>query len=115
MNVSLDDLATFAAVAHAGSFREISKARGLSPSAISSAVRRLETQLDMALLERTTRSVFPTPAGTRLLQRLAPALLEMEAAVAWAMQPGMGGHATGGDRLDKVEPPMPELDRRTWP
>jgi DNA-binding transcriptional LysR family regulator len=116
MNVSLDDLATFAAVADARSFREISKARGLSPSAVSKAVRRLEAQLGVTLLERTTRSVFPTPAGARLLEHLAPALLQMEAAVAWATHPrGIGGETPGDDRFERSRRQMPELDRESWP
>ena len=45
------------------------------------AVRRLEQQLGVRLLNRTTRSVVPTEAGTHLLQRLGPALTEVEAAI----------------------------------
>jgi DNA-binding transcriptional LysR family regulator len=44
-------------------------------------VRRLETQLGVRLLHRTTRSVAPTEAGQRLLARLRPALSEVEAAL----------------------------------
>jgi DNA-binding transcriptional LysR family regulator len=44
-------------------------------------VRRLETRLGVRLLNRSTRSVVPTEAGTRLLERLGPALAEVEAAV----------------------------------
>ena len=48
---------------------------------LSEAVRRLETQLGVRLLNRTTRSVVPTEAGARLLERLGPALTEVEAAL----------------------------------
>ena len=44
-------------------------------------MRRLEAQLGVRLLNRTTRSVAPTEAGARLLERLAPALGEVEAAL----------------------------------
>jgi DNA-binding transcriptional LysR family regulator len=44
-------------------------------------VRRLETQLGVRLLNRTTRSVVPTEAGQRLLERLGPALNEVQAAL----------------------------------
>jgi DNA-binding transcriptional LysR family regulator len=54
---------------------------GGSASAISEAVRRLEAQLGVRLLNRTTRSVVPTEAGARLLERLGPALTEVEAAL----------------------------------
>jgi DNA-binding transcriptional LysR family regulator len=48
---------------------------------LSEAVRRLETQLGVRLFNRTTRSVVPTEAGARLLDRLGPALGEVEAAL----------------------------------
>lgn len=54
---------------------------GASASGLSEAVRRLETQLGVRLLNRTTRSVSPTEAGQRLLSRLRPALSEVEAAL----------------------------------
>src|SRR5207302_7057320 len=47
----------------------------------SEAVRRLEAQLGVRLLSRTTRSVVPTGVGEGLLERLGPALSEMEAAL----------------------------------
>jgi len=54
---------------------------GASASGLSDAVRRLEAQLGVRLLHRTTRSVAPTEAGERLLARLGPALTEVEAAL----------------------------------
>ncbi len=54
---------------------------GGSASALSQAVRRLEAQLGVRLLHRTTRSVVPTEAGQRLLERLGPAIGEVEAAL----------------------------------
>src|SRR6185369_9814283 len=81
MNPDLADLDAFAAVARARSFRGAAKLRGVSASALSEAVRRLEARLGVRLLNRTTRSVTPTEAGTRLLERLAPALGEVAAAL----------------------------------
>lgn len=75
------DLDAFAAVARARSFRGAASARGVSPSALSEAVRRLEARLGIRLLNRTTRSVSPTEAGQRLLDRLTPALGEIAGAV----------------------------------
>ncbi|SEQ77185.1 transcriptional regulator, LysR family [Faunimonas pinastri] len=77
----LQDLAAFVAVARAGGFREAAKAGGVSASGLSEAVRRLETRLGVRLLNRTTRSVAPTEAGQRLLERLVPALGEVEASL----------------------------------
>ncbi|MGA2190955.1 MAG: LysR family transcriptional regulator [Steroidobacteraceae bacterium] len=81
MDVDLGDLNAFLAVARAGGFREGARASGGSASALSEAVRRLETQLGVRLLHRTTRSVVPTEPGERLLERLGPALNEVEAAL----------------------------------
>ena len=54
------------------SFRGAATLRGVSASTLSEAVRRLEARLDLRLLNRTTRSVTPTEAGTQLLERLRP-------------------------------------------
>jgi DNA-binding transcriptional LysR family regulator len=77
----LADLSAFVAVAQAGGFRDGARAIGSSASGISEAVRRLEAKLGVRLLNRTTRSVVPTEAGARLLERLGPALSEVEAAL----------------------------------
>ncbi len=81
MTVDLGDLRAFVTVAQARGFREGARAGGGSASGLSEAVRRLEQQLGVRLLNRTTRSVVPTEAGGRLLDRLGPALGEVEQAV----------------------------------
>ena len=81
MRVDLGDLNAFVAVARARGFRDGARAIGASASGLSEAVRRLEAQLGVRLLHRTTRSVAPTEAGGRLLERLGPALTEVEAAL----------------------------------
>jgi DNA-binding transcriptional LysR family regulator len=77
----LADLEAFAAVAHHRSFRKAALRRGVSASTLSEVVRRVEARLGVRLLNRTTRSVTPTQAGSRLLERLVPALGEVEAAL----------------------------------
>ena len=77
----LADLDAFAAVARERSFRTAARKRGVSASALSEAVRRLEARLGVRLLNRTTRSVTPTEAGGRLLDRLSPALGEIAGAL----------------------------------
>ncbi len=77
----LNDLSAFASVAQAGGFREAARLGRVSASSLSEAVRRLEARLGVRLLNRTTRSVAPTEAGARLLERLTPALGEVEAAL----------------------------------
>src|SRR6185436_12532684 len=81
METDLGDLNAFLAVARAQGFRDGARASGVSASGLSEAVRRLETQLGVRLLNRTTRSVVPTEAGQRLLERLGPALNEVQAAL----------------------------------
>ena len=81
MEVDLGDLHALVAVARAGGFRDAARASGGSASGISEAVRRLEARLGVRLLNRTTRSVALTEAGSRLLERLGPALDEVEAAL----------------------------------
>lgn len=81
MQHDLGDLNAFVAVARSRGFREAARASNASASALSEAVRRLEAQLGVRLLNRTTRSVVLTEAGERLLARLAPALREVDAAL----------------------------------
>ena len=81
MKVDPGDLHAFVAVARAKGFRSGARKSGSSASAYSEAVRRLEAQLGVRLLNRTTRSVVPTEAGQSLLARLGPVLAEMEAAL----------------------------------
>ncbi|WP_202905646.1 LysR family transcriptional regulator [Cypionkella psychrotolerans] len=68
---NLSDLRAFIAVAQLGSF---TKAAGfdVSQSGLSSTVRLLGERLGLRLLARTTRSVAPTEAGQRLIDRLGP-------------------------------------------
>jgi len=81
MAVDAGDLSAFVTVARAGGFRDGARISGGSASGLSEAIRRLEARLGVRLLNRTTRSVAPTEAGARLLDRLGPALAEVEAAL----------------------------------
>jgi DNA-binding transcriptional LysR family regulator len=81
MAADLGDLTAFVAVARSSGFRDAARTSGHSASSLSEAVRRLETKLGVRLLNRSTRSVAPTEAGARLLERLGPALGEVEAAL----------------------------------
>ncbi len=77
--MEFNDLAAFVSVARARGFRDAARISGVSASSLSIAVRRLEVKLGLRLLNRTTRSVAPTEAGQRLLERLTPLFSEMEA------------------------------------
>jgi DNA-binding transcriptional LysR family regulator len=75
------ELAAFVAVAEERSFRAAARRLGVSPSALSHMMRHLEERLAVRLLNRTTRSVAPTDAGASLLAALAPAFVQIAAAV----------------------------------
>jgi DNA-binding transcriptional LysR family regulator len=74
-------LAAFAVVAEERSFTKAAARLGVSPSALSHTLRRLEERLRIRLLARSTRSVSTTEAGERLLARLRPALQDILLAV----------------------------------
>ena len=77
----LSILTVFLTVAEERSFTRAGKRMGVSPSAISHAIRSLEEDIGVRLLSRTTRSVAPTDAGEQLLARLRPALADIREAV----------------------------------
>src|SRR6187401_3601051 len=73
----LSVLSAFMAVAEERSFTRAAKQLNLSTSGLSHAIRRLEEQIGVRLLTRTTRSVSPTDAGEQLLVQLRPALADI--------------------------------------
>src|SRR5262249_32450789 len=77
----LSDLRSFVAVADALSFRAAASQVGVTPSALSHAMRQLEERLGVRLLHRTTRSVALTDHGRRLVERLRPAMAEISNAL----------------------------------
>jgi DNA-binding transcriptional LysR family regulator len=79
--LGLADVEAFLAVARARGFRGAALQGNVSASALSAALRRLEARLGVRLLNRTTRSVTPTEAGQRLLERLAPLVGEIGSAM----------------------------------
>ncbi|WP_035674209.1 LysR family transcriptional regulator [Bradyrhizobium liaoningense] len=81
MTTDLNLVAVFIAVAEAKSFRGAAERLGVTRSAVSQAIRRMEDRLGVALVQRTTRSVSLTEAGMRLHQRVAPAVAEVEQAI----------------------------------
>lgn len=76
---NVNDLVAFLEVAREGSFTKAAARLGVSQSALSHAMRALETRLGMRLLARTTRSVSLTEAGERLLRTVAPAFEDIDA------------------------------------
>ena len=79
---SLDVLRIAASVAEHRSFAAAAHSLGLSASAVSKSVSRLERQLGLKLFQRTTRSVRLTPAGEQLLSKSKHLLAEFDALLA---------------------------------
>jgi DNA-binding transcriptional LysR family regulator len=77
---ALEGVEAFLAVARRRSFRRAAGDLGVTPSAVSQAVRALETRVGVALFTRTTRSVGLTEAGQRYFDRAGPAFEELIAA-----------------------------------
>lgn len=75
------DLSVFLAIAEHRSFRKAAIDLGVTASALSHALRSIEERLDVRLVNRTTRGVGLTEAGERLLDRVRPAFLDIDAAL----------------------------------
>jgi len=76
-NYSLTDFDAVIAISHRGSFRAAALDLGMSTSALSNAVAKLEGQLGVRLFNRTTRSVALTEAGRRFVDQVTPALKDI--------------------------------------
>jgi len=104
---ALDGVQAFLSVAQHRSFRRAAAELGVTPSAISQAVRTLEARVGAALLIRTTRSVGLTEAGARFLSRAKPAFEELVAASEVAR--GLGDRPAGLLRLTVPRAVVPIL------
>jgi DNA-binding transcriptional LysR family regulator len=104
---ALEGVETFLAVARARSFRRAAAELGVTPSAVSQAVRSLEARLGAALFTRTTRSVGLTEAGQRFFDRAGPAFAELVAAGEVARD--LGQRPTGLLRLSVPRGVVPLL------
>lgn len=115
---TLADLKAFIAVASERSFRRAADALGISHSALSHAIRGLESTLGARLLNRTTRSVSLTQEGERLLGRLLPLLNELDVALgdvsAQSGQPSGLVRINGSDGAIRLllEKVVPQFHRR---
>lgn len=75
---NMNSLVAFITVATEKNFTKAAAKLGVSQSALSHTIRELEARLNIRLLTRTTRSVSPTEAGQRLLERVAPHVDEIQ-------------------------------------
>ncbi|AKF11720.1 LysR family transcriptional regulator [Sandaracinus amylolyticus] len=77
MKTEIAGLLSFVAVVEEGSFRRAAERLGVTSSAVSQSVARIEEHLGVQLLHRTTRSVVPTEAGEQLQRTLGPLFAEI--------------------------------------
>lgn len=98
---NLGDLRIFLTVAQEGSFTRAAARYGVSQSAVSHTIRMLEERLGVRLLARTTRSLSPTEAGQRLIDRLGPMFNGIEAELATLTE--LRATPAGTVRINSVE------------
>lgn len=96
------ELKAFMAIYDTRNFRSAALRLGVTPSALSRTLRRLEERLGVRLFNRTTRSVSATEAGLSLYNALLPAVADLEGAVAQAI-------AQHGDPVGTVRLNLPRL------
>ena len=101
---TLEGVAVFVAAAEAGSFSEAGRRLGISPSAVSQAIRGLEERLGVPLFRRSTRSLSLTDVGRTYLLAAAPALSQLRQAAEEAT--GRGGRPGGPLRLTMPRAPF---------
>lgn len=100
----IKELTAFIAVVETGSFTKAASRLRLSQSALSHSIRKLENQLNLKLLNRTTRSVSPTEAGERLYHTIAPRFAEIEQELADLQE--SQGQVAGLIRITMTEHPL---------
>nr|WP_285424623.1 LysR family transcriptional regulator [Pseudomonas sp. efr-133-TYG-103a] len=101
MRDTVNDLVAFLTVARERSFTKAAAQLGTSQPALSRTLRRLEEQLGVQLLTRSTRSVSPTEAGERLLGSIGPHFEGIEAGLADLSE--LSGKPAGTLRISSVE------------
>jgi len=75
--MNIDHIKTFLDVYHAGSFIAVAKERNVAPSSITRTIAALETNLNLRLFQRSTRSLAPTDAGDVYYRRMLPIIEEL--------------------------------------
>ncbi|WP_081060562.1 LysR family transcriptional regulator [Burkholderia territorii] len=113
LRAGLSELTAFISIAEQKSFRAAARTLGVSPSALSHAIRNLEARLDVRLFNRTTRSVALTDAGEQFLRRVRPAIADLEDAVNEAAS--ARNRPTGSVRISASELATKPLVRHVLP
>lgn len=104
---SVNDLIAFLTVARERSFTRAAAQMGVSQPALSRTLRKLEARLGVQLLNRSTRAVSPTDAGSRLLESIGPHFEGIEAGLAELTD--LSGKPAGNVRITSMEYPSATL------
>ncbi|MBE9031992.1 LysR family transcriptional regulator [filamentous cyanobacterium LEGE 11480] len=118
MDISV--LQLYVDVVQQGSFAAVARAHNIDPSSVSRAIAKLEAELGIRLLQRTTRQLSPTEAGMAYFERIEPLMQEMQQAIAIASE--VTGQLQGVLRvtasvafgLQRIVPLLPEFEQ-TYP
>jgi DNA-binding transcriptional LysR family regulator len=113
VRTGITELSAFIAIAEQRSFRAAARTLEVSPSALSHSMRGLEARLGVRLFNRTTRSVALTEAGEQLLNRVRPAIAELDSAVADLM--AARDQPSGSIRISASESGAAQLIRHVLP
>ncbi|SNY90420.1 DNA-binding transcriptional regulator, LysR family [Cohaesibacter sp. ES.047] len=105
--VSFDDLTVLLAVLRDGGFRAAARRLGVAPSKVSTTISRIEAQLGVPVLRRTTRSLHLTDAGKLLVDRVTPLLSAVDAACLEVAN--LGGQVQGRLTLNVPGAVMPDI------
>ncbi|WP_324648785.1 LysR family transcriptional regulator [Klebsiella pneumoniae] len=100
-NDTFNAVLAFVHVVREGSFTRAAALLGVSPGALSHAIKGLETRLGVRLLARTTRKISTTEAGERLYAKVAPRFKEIDAEIAAVVE--MGDKPAGTIRITSAE------------
>lgn len=113
LRAGLSELTAFLAIAEHRSFRAAARQLGVSPPALSHAIRSLEENLNVRLFNRTTRSVALTAAGEHLLRRVGPALTDLQDGINEVAS--VGDRPSGSIRISAAEAGARPLIRHVLP
>ncbi|PLW75719.1 LysR family transcriptional regulator [Cohaesibacter celericrescens] len=105
--VSFDDLTVLLAVLRDGGFRAAARRLGVAPSKVSTTISRIEAQLGVPVLRRTTRSLHLTDEGKLLVNRVTPLLSAVDAACLEVIN--LGGQVQGRLKLNVPGAVMPDI------
>lgn len=108
-NLDMDCLRTFAAIIRLGSYAEAAQRVGRTPSAVSLQVKRLESQVGVALFQRQGRRMRPTAEGERLYAAAVRILDTNDAVIADFTAPRLAGEVSLGSIQDIADTLLPEV------